>query len=411
MNLFVKSALALAICAVTIQPALSQKDRQDKGAMIDYKNPYWEEIEKSNKEQDKKPEKKKLQFKMNFQDVDIPKSTKEFKFQWHNEPLSQGATGTCWCFAGTSFFETEINRIHGKKIKISEPFAVYWEYVEKAKRFISERGASHFSEGSQTHEVIEIWKKYGCVPAKEYTGLLNGRKFHDHSKMSSEMLSYLNKCKADNFWNEDVIIANIKSIMNFYMGLPPVNFTYEGKSYTPESFCKEQADIKYDDYVDMFSLVENEYWKTNVYDVPDNWRKWNKYNNVPLDVYVNAFKTAIKNGYTFNYSGDVSEAGLYSFDNVAMIPSFDIPASAIDENARQFRYSNGTTGDDHGVHVVGYTEKNGETWFMIKDSGSGARNGKNPGYYFFHQDFLKLKMLTFMVHKDAVADVLKKMKD
>jgi hypothetical protein len=29
-------------------------------------------------------------------------------------------------------------------------------------------------------------------------------------------------------------------------------------------------------------------------------------------------------------------------------------------------------------------------------------------FYFFHEDYVKLKMMDFMVHKDAMKDVLKK---
>jgi bleomycin hydrolase len=45
--------------------------------------------------------------------------------QWHNPPLSQGNTNTCWCFSTTSFLESEIFRIHQKQIKLSEMYTVY----------------------------------------------------------------------------------------------------------------------------------------------------------------------------------------------------------------------------------------------------------------------------------------------
>ncbi|MCK5740763.1 MAG: peptidase C1, partial [Chlorobi bacterium] len=61
-------------------------------------------------------------------------------------------------------------------------------------------------------------------------------------------------------------------------------------------------------------------------------------------------------------------------------------------------------------HLVGYTEKDGDTWFLIKDSGSGARNGKNSGYYFYHEDYIKLKIMNYTVHKSIVKDLLKKFK-
>ena len=83
----------------------------------------------------------------------------------------------------------------------------------------------------------------------------------------------------------------------------------------------------------------------------------------------------------------------------------------IDENARQFRFSNGTTTDDHAIHLIGYKiDENDNWWFLIKDSGSGSRNGNFPGYYFYHEDFVKLKMMTFTIHKDAVKETLDKIK-
>lgn len=48
------------------------------------------------------------------------------------------------------------------------------------------------------------------------------------------------------------------------------------------------------------------------------------------------------------------------------------------------------------------------TWFLIKDSGGGAHRGQFKGYYFYRDDYVRLKMLNFMVHKDAVADLLAK---
>ncbi len=100
--------------------------------------------------------------------------------------------------------------------------------------------------------------------------------------------------------------------------------------------------------------------------------------------------------------------------NITVIPEFDIPSANINEDARQFRFSNGTTTDDHGMHLVGYYEKDGVKWYLIKDSSSGSRNIDQNlpefGYYFFHEDYIKLKMMGFTIHKDAVRDILNKFK-
>ncbi|MBL4576904.1 MAG: hypothetical protein JKX74_00445 [Flavobacteriales bacterium] len=92
-----------------------------------------------------------------------------------------------------------------------------------------------------------------------------------------------------------------------------------------------------------------------------------------------------------------------------MVPSYDIPSEYIDENARQLRFANGSTTDDHAIHIIGHTKKGNDTWYLIKDSGSGSRNGNNKGYYFYHEDYIKLKIMTFTIHKDAAKSVLKMM--
>jgi bleomycin hydrolase len=183
---------------------------------------------------------------------------------------------------------------------------------------------------------------------------------------------------------------------------------------TPVEFSKNITKINPDDYVDFMSLMTAPYWQKAEYNVPDNWWHSADFNNVPLDDFMGAIKSAIKAGYGISIGGDVSEAGFESWKQVAIVPTFDIPSEYIDENARTFRFLNNSTTDDHAMHLVGYYEVNGKTWFLIKDSGSGSRNCgegcKTFGYYFFHEDFIKLKMMTFTIHKDAVKEVLKKMK-
>jgi bleomycin hydrolase len=72
-------------------------------------------------------------------------------------------------------------------------YTVYWEYVEKAKRFIKERGNSTFSEGSEANAVTREIKEYGIVPEAVYSGLEAGRKFHSHAKMFGELSKYILK--------------------------------------------------------------------------------------------------------------------------------------------------------------------------------------------------------------------------
>jgi bleomycin hydrolase len=392
--------------------SLFAQDEKNKGVFIEEKDGYYQnEILKSIKEFNEPAKEKNKHFKLDFTGMDLPKSKDEFTSYWHNEPVSQGRTGTCWCFSTTSYFESEFYRLQNKKVKLSEMFTVYWEYVEKAKRFIKERGNSAFEEGSEANAVPRIWKMYGAVPAEAYSGMLPGQKFHDHLAMHKEMKSYLENVKSTNAWNEEEAIKVIKSILNHYMGEPPAEFYFEGKKYSPVQFLNDYLKLKLEDYVDILSYMQQPYYQQVEYEVEDNWWHSKDYYNVPLNVFMDALKNSIRKGYTIAIGGDVSEAGYDSWNKVGVIPTFDIPSEYIDESARQFRFSNNTTTDDHGIHLVGYKEKDGVDWYLIKDSGSGSRNTGDRGYYFYHEDYVKLKIMDFMVHKDAVENLLKKFKE
>jgi bleomycin hydrolase len=364
-------------------------------------------------DEQKAPGELSKRFQVDMTGLDLPNKLNLYKSPvWHFPPVSQGNTGTCWCFSTTSFYESEVYRLTGQKIKLSEIHTVYWEYVEKARRFIKMRGNSAFEEGSEANAVTREFKTYGAVPEEFFTGLLDGRKYHNHETMFKEMKAFLNSLLVSNAWNEDFALATIKSILNKYLGEPPSQFSWNGKIYSPKQFLSEVLKLKMEDYVDILSYKQEPYWQMADYKVGDNWWHSKDYYNIPLDDFMAAVKNAIRKGFTFSIGGDVSEAGLSRDTQCALIPSFDIPSAFIDDDARQFRFSNGSTSDDHGLHLVGFTEKNGKDWFLIKDSGSGSKNGdeKAPefGYYFFHEDYVKLKMMNFTIHKDAVKDILKK---
>jgi len=366
------------------------------------------------KQAEKEPYKR---FVMDQSGMDLPNSMSLYKTVWSNPTQSQGNAGTCWSFSTTSFYESEVQRLQNKKVEISEIYFARCEYLEKARRLIEKRGNSVFSEGSEGNALARIMKIYGAVPDEAYTGLTDGRKFHSHAKMVEEMTSFLNSMKTSNAWNVEYGLETIKSIMNHYIGVPPTEFVVDGKTFTPQTYLKDYLKINPDDYVEILSYKQEPYWQQVEYKVTDNWWHNKDYYNVPLDDFMEALKKAIKSGFTLSIGGDVSESGFSRETNCALIPDYDIPSAYINEDARQFRFSNETTTDDHGMQMIGYLENykgTGKDWFLIKDSSSGSRNvgsgNPNFGYYFFHEDYIKLKMMGFTVHKDAVKEIMKKFK-
>lgn len=412
------STILTAILLISIHVLIAQS--KDKAVFQTNKPGYYQQvILKDVREHAQKQNEsgKKKYFQMDQSRLDLPNKVSDYADHtwWHNPTTSQGNTNTCWCFSTTSFYESEAHRLYNTYVKLSEMFTVYWEYVERAKYFVKNRGNAAFEEGSEANAVTRSYKKYGAMPRSVYDGLTGGRKFFDHSEMIKEMQTYLQDVKMTNAWNEETVVATIKSIMNHYMGEPPAEFDFEGKHYTPKTFLSDYLKLNMDDYVEVLSYLQQPFWQKVEYEVPDNWWHSKDYYNVPLDVFMEVLNHAIENGYTTSIGGDVSEAGFSSKTNTALIPDFDIPSAYINDNARQFRFSNHTTTDDHGMHMVGYLKgKYGKMWYLIKDSSSGSRNiGEDKpefGYYFFSEDYVKLKMMGFTVHKDMLKKYAAKFK-
>ena len=379
--------------------AASKKDKEQTKDIRDR-----QEIE----EKEKKAERKRLRpFIDNVRKPGLPES---FKQEFHFPPVAQYLTGTCWDFATTSFFESEIYRAGKEKIKLSEMYTVYFEYVEKARRFIRERGKSAFSQGSQANALVNIWRKYGVVPADAYTGLCCGRTRHDHSHLIRELKSYLKFLKEKDLWDEETALEMIKVILNKYLGEPPISFSYNGKDYTPFQFL-QSLPINLEDYVAVISTKSIPFYTQGSYNVPDNWWLSEDYYNLPLDAFYDVILTSLKMGQTISIGGDVSEPGYYGEEDICFIPTFDIPAENINQDSREFRFYNRTSTDDHLIHIVGYKKVDGVDWFLIKDSARSARSGKYKGYLFYRGEYIKLKTLTFIVHKSAIEKYLEKFED
>ncbi len=355
------------------------------------------------KEKEKKEDRKVIRF--DFSSIDIPESPGIFNAPFHTPPIPQHLTGMCWCFAATSFLESEVARLHGREVKVSELHTIYWEYVEKARGYVRKRGNQPFSQGGEADAVLIIWEKYGAVPAASYTGLLNGSTKHNHRLMMDEMRSFLELCKEHGYWDEEAIIGHVRLILDEYIGSPPLTVEHGGMTMTPKEFFRDVLEIVPSDYVMLMSTLSVPFNTMGKFEVPDNWRPTYDYYNLPLDDYYNYIKKATQKGYTVCIGGDVSEPGYYGVEDAAVVPSFDIPRDYIDQDSRELRFYNKTTGDDHLIHVLAYKKVKGRDWYLIKDSSRAARRGKHHGYLFYRADYIKLKMLMYMVHRDVLEDI------
>ncbi len=350
----------------------------------------------------------KKHFIADLDGINLPTSPEEFTKYWFNLPVSQGNTGTCWSFATTSFFDSEIYRITNKKVKLSPMYFVYCEYIERAKYFVKKKGDCTIGDGSEASALPRLMRLYGVMPDSVYNGLLAGQTVYDHSKLVEDYENYLTRVKESSSWNDSIVIANVKAILKKYMNEPLSEFNFRGKKYSPQTFLTDYCKLLPGDYFSFMSDNKTPFNQHAELVEDDNWRHSNDYYNVSADDFMKIIVNAIKNGYTMSICGDVSEAGIDKEKQVAIVPSFDIPSEYINDDARQLRLENGSTTDDHCIHLVGYLLKENKYWFLAKDSGAGAFDGKHPGYKYLSEDYVKLKMMNILLYKYAAKEVLDK---
>ena len=403
-----KRYILLIISILFLQFTYSQID---KGKFVTYPVGFYNNVimkditKKTAEEQAAQP---KTAFKMDFDGKKYPTDISKYKTVFHNKPVSQGNSGTCWDYAATSFIEAEIYRQNKIEVKLSEMFTAYYEYVDRAIYFVKTEGETYIGEGSESNAILRIMKNYGLMPKEAFLGLKNGLNYNSHADMFSEIDTYLKYIKINQLWDENIVVSNVKNILDKYIGTPPEKFTYQGKEYTAVSFMNDYLKISPNKYFCFMSTKEFPYNEKHELVEPDNWWHDANYYNVSLDDFIFLARNAIKNGYSISICGDVSEPGYDQIVEVGVIPTFDIPSEYINDDARFMRLANNTTTDDHCIHIVGYQEVSNVCWYLIKDSGSGAFDGPNKGYRFYSEDYIKLKMMNLLMHVDAARQVLDK---
>ncbi len=342
------------------------------------------------------------------------------------EVKDQGSSGTCWSYCSTSFIESEMIRMGKEPVDISEMYTVRMCYQDKADKYVRLHGLTNFSQGGAIADAFYVIKKYGAVPQEAYTGLVLGEERNRHGEMETVMKNILDGVlKNKNGTLSPAWRATIDASLDAYLGDYPGEFTYEGKSYTPKSFADEVVGINPDDYLQFCSYTHNPFDEEMVICVPDNWT-WSKAWNVPLDEMMEIIDDALENGYTIDWAADVSEKGFSLKNGVAVIPAKDWksmteeeketafdgpkPELQVTQEIRQEQYDNFETTDDHGMHITGIArDQEGNKFYIVKNSWS-TKYGFD-GYIYFSEQYVRLKTIGLMLHKDEIKKETKKRLD
>ncbi len=348
---------------------------------------------------------------------------------------NQAATGTCWCFATTSFMESELLRMGKGTYDLSEMFIVRQKYMNQLQDNYLRRGNGNIGQGSLSHTFMNAYRQVGIVPEEVYTGINYDSERHNHSEMVRYMhaiadVAVKTKQRSPEY---DKLIANL---FDTYLGKLPEKFTYKGKEYTPKSFA-ESLGLNMDDYIELTSFTHHPYYVKFDVEVPDNWEHSLMY-NLPLDEMMETVDYALTNGYTVCWDGDVSEKGFSFTNGVAINPEVKkvedlsntdrarfeklgekerleevfkferpYPEIKVTPEVRQAGFESFVTTDDHLMHVTGITkDQNGTKYYITKNTWGTDRN-KFGGYLNMSESFVRAKTIYVMVHKDAIPKAIK----
>ncbi|MGE5418616.1 MAG: C1 family peptidase [Chloroflexota bacterium] len=349
---------------------------------------------------------------------------------------NQANTGTCWCFATTSFIESELLRMGKGEYDLSEMWIVRYNYLEKMKDNFEKQGKGNLTEGSLAHDWMLEFSENGIVPNEVYTGLNYSMTNHNHSEMNA-FLNAVAKVPVERKRESDQSGEIANDVLDTYLGAVPQSFIYKGVGYTPKSFAKSLG-INPADYVEITSFTHFPFYAVGPVPVPDNWRKVDMY-NVPLEELIGIMEYSLNKGYTVNWDGDVSERGFSHRNGVAIIPEVEntdsypapekkkygpmtkeeriseaykfsqpFPEMSVTQDFRQKGFEDKSTTDDHLMHVTGLVkDQNGTRYFITKNSW-GAESNTNGGYLNMSENYVRAKTIFIMVHKDAIPEEIKK---
>lgn len=348
---------------------------------------------------------------------------------------NQASTGTCWCFATTSFMESELLRQGKDTFDLSEMFIVRQKYKNQLQDNYIRHGKGNIGQGSLSHTFTNAYNQVGIVPEEVYSGINYDSDKHNHGEMVKYMQAIANtavqaKQRSPQY---DALVENL---FDTYLGALPEKFTYKGKQYTPQSFAASLG-LNMEDYVELTSFTHHPYYEKFILEVPDNWENAAMY-NLPLDELMQTMDYALNNGYSVCWDGDVSEKGFSFTNGVAINPEVKsvedlsgtdrarfekldekgrleevfkfeqpYPEIVVTPDVRQAGFESFVTTDDHLMHITGMAkDQNGTPYYITKNSWGTDRNKFN-GYLNMSDSYVRAKTIYIMVHKNAIPKQLK----
>lgn len=308
---------------------------------------------------------------------------------------NQSMTNTCWSFATVSFLESELLRLGKGEVDLSEMFFVRYCYPKKAENYIRMHGNATFGAGGQAHDVINVIKSKGLLPVEISTELFVNESKLNQLEMDSVLQAFVKNLISDEKKPVADWMVKFCAILDSYMGKFPIDFTYNKKKYSTESFYRSSG-LNMDDYIEITSFTHHPYYKEIRLEVPDNWAM-GLYYNLPLDEFLAVIDSSIAKGYTVVWDGDVTSK--VDFPRLTYICK--VKDKKISAEMRQEAFDLYNLNDDHLMHITGLAkDEDGAKYYITKNSWGEMKGLK--GYWYLSENYIKMKTIAIMINKNSL---------
>lgn len=331
---------------------------------------------------------------------------------------NQQQTGTCWAFSAVSFLESEVERINGFQVNLSEMFVVRNIYHQKCENFVRRQGTAQFGEGGLAHDAINAVRQYGIVPEDIYPGRKEPTRQLNHSALEKKLkdmcaeyadLGKKGTLPAD--W-----LTKIDAALDEEFGVVPRKFSVEGKPFTAGVY-RDYLGINPDNYVTITSFTHHPFYQPFILEVPDNFSNGQML-NLPLDEMMRSLNYSVQQGYSVEWDADVSNDGFSAKYALALVPDknwadkneaqrtstfkYLEPQKKITQEYRQDQFDRQITMDDHLMHITGIETETSTTgiYYTVKNSWGEISDLK--GYLRISEAYMRLNTISFMVNKNAL---------
>lgn len=295
----------------------------------------------------------------------------------------QGSSSLCWIYAMLATIESDC-LMRGDSVNLSPDFVARHLLEDRAEASYISQGALSLNTLGVAPMLLQLLDKHGIVPYDSY--MAEGCNYG----VTERRLSRLVSSAAARRIGINALRRQASALLDDAIRPLPLHIWMYRMEYTPRQMANSVCLT--DEYAAMTSFTHEPFYQDIVLDVPDN-RTGCRFLNLPLDSLLSSVKTALRQGRSVCWEGDISEAGFSFAAGTARLP---VHSGDVTQQQRQREFETFRTTDDHCMEIIGMaTDKAGTPHFICKNSwGKGNPYG---GMMFMSEDYFKMKTIAVVM--------------